>query len=122
MFVGNPVDIGSATYLGSASDNFIGGTASGAGNTIAFNGEDGVFVGSGAGNAVLSNSVFSNGESGIDLGAYGVAPNDLGDGDSGANNLQNFPVLTCAVSSGIAIQGTLNSTASTIFQTGVLLK
>jgi len=39
---------------------------------------------------------------GIDLqtsGATGITGDDPGDGDSGANNLQNFPVLSSAVSS-----------------------
>jgi titin len=102
------------------SMNTIGGTAMGAGNTIVFNGGDGVFVDSTAGtnNAILSNSIFSNTGLGIDLGADGVTPNDPGDGDTGANNLQNFPVLTSASSSvgGTTIAGTLNSTPNTTFR------
>ena len=40
------------------------------------------------------------------------------DGDTGANNLQNFPVITSAVtnSTTTTIQGTLNSTANTRFR------
>lgn len=88
-----------------ATDNVIGGVASGAGNTIAFNGWVGVFIQQGSvRNAILSNSIFSNGVSqpaalglGIDLlPPFGVTPIDVGDGDTGANNLQNFPVLTFA--------------------------
>ena len=47
-----------------------------------------------------------------------VTQNDAGDGDGGANNLQNFPVLTSAVITGsqIKITGTLNSLASTKFR------
>ena len=93
VFLGNPIDVGDTADLGSSSDNFVGGTASGAGNTIAFNGEDGVFVGSGTGQVVLGNSIFSNTGLGIDIGADGVTSNDAGDADTGANNLQNFPVL-----------------------------
>ena len=79
---------------GGANDTTIGGTTAGAGNTIAHNGGDGVFVASGAGHRIASNSIFSNGGLGIDLGSGGVTPNDALDQDSGANNLQNSPVLT----------------------------
>ena len=99
-----------------ASDNTIGGTAEGAGNTIAFNGGIGVLAVSGTGNGILGNSIFSNTQLGIDLELDGVTPNDVGDGDTGANNLQNFHVLTAAVSGSTAIQGTLNSTPDTTFR------
>ena len=100
-----------------ASDNTIGGTASGAGNTIAFN-ANGVFVISGTGNAILSNSIFSNTAMGFDLEltSQGVTPNDAKDDDTGANNLQNFPVLVSATSGGTTIKGTLNSTPNSKFR------
>ncbi|MDA2935492.1 hypothetical protein MYX82_14320, partial [Acidobacteria bacterium AH-259-D05] len=97
------------------SNNTIGGTAKGAGNTIAFNGGDGVFIRSGTGNAILSNSIFSNARLGIDLNQDGVTNNDAGDGDRGPNNLHNFPVLTSATAGTSIIEGTLNSTPSTTF-------
>ena len=102
--------------LNSASNNTIGGAA-GEGNVIAFNQGAGVMVGSGIGNAIQSNSIFSNAGLGIDLAPAGVTPNDAGDGDSGANNLQNFPVLTSSngAAGGVNIQGTLNSNANTTF-------
>ena len=103
--------------LNAASNNSIGGAA-GEGNIIAFNLGAGVKVETGTGNAIQSNSIFSNGGLGIDLGNTGVTPNDLGDGDTGANNLQNFPVLTSsngAAGGGVNVQGTLNSTASSTF-------
>ena len=79
-----------------ASDNLVGGDSIEAGNIIAFNGRVGVFVQQGSiNNAILSNSIFSNGNLGIDLvDAFGFTPNDVGDGDSGPNNLQNFPEIT----------------------------
>jgi hypothetical protein len=100
----------------------IGGTAAGEGNVIAFNGGDGVQIDAGTANAILSNSIHSNGTTanhlGIDLGTDGVTPNDAGDADTGANNLQNFPVLTSATtnSGNIEIHGNLNSTPSTQFR------
>ena len=46
-----------------ASDNTIGGTVAGAGNTIAFNVLAGVSVESGTGDSILTNSIYSNGSS-----------------------------------------------------------
>ncbi|PYS23626.1 MAG: hypothetical protein DMF72_08740 [Acidobacteria bacterium] len=99
-----------------ANTETIGGVNAGEGNTIAFNGHDGVNA-SGTRNIIRSNSIFSNGTAaadlGIDLGPDGVTPNDTGDGDTGANNLQNFPIITSA-QAGVTntIAGTLNSNAS----------
>ena len=100
-----------------ASGNTIGGSASNAGNVIAFNGANGVEVVSGTANSILSNSIFSNSLLGIDLGGDGATPNDAGDSDAGPNNLQNFPQLTSAsvFLGSTIIQGTLNSTPNTTF-------
>jgi CSLREA domain-containing protein len=105
-------------FIRSGSDNAIGGTTSGAGNLIAFNGTAGLLVISGRRNSVRRNSIFSNDGPAIDLiGHTGSDANDPCDADAGANDLQNFPVLTSAVSNGASttIQGTLNSTANTAF-------
>jgi CSLREA domain-containing protein len=105
-----------------ASNNTIGGTTAGAGNRIAFNNGDGVLVTSGTGNRILSNSIHTNGTTaqhlGIDLGPDGATPNDPGDLDVGANNLQNFPVIGSAVSNGVTtnVTGALNSNISTVFR------
>lgn len=106
--------------------NVVGGTEAGAGNRIAFNYGGGVVItGSQAnatGNAVLSNSVFSNlpldGDThglGIDLGFDGATANDAGDADGGVNNSQNFPALTSAVTDAgsTVIQGTLDAAPNT---------
>ena len=100
-----------------ANNNVIGGAPVGAANVIAFNGGRGVSIGGGTGNRLVRNSIFSNGLIGIDLGSNGVTANDTGDGDTGANNLQNFPILTSVTPNGsqTSIQGTLNSTAQTEF-------
>lgn len=96
-----------------AQNTLIGGGANGAANTIAFNNTDGVYIPNAAsqGTRINVNSIYSNGDLGIDLGNTGVTPNDVGDGDAGANGLQNFPVLTSAGSNGAATHyaGSLNS-------------
>jgi len=112
--LGNSVN---GVLISGSSGNAIGAAGSASGNTIAFNGAAGVAVAAGTGNSILSNSIFLNGGLGIDLFPAGVTPNDPGDGDSGANTLQNFPVLTSASAAGTSttVQGTLNSTANTTF-------
>lgn len=100
-----------------AGKSSVGGGAPGAGNIIAFNPSGGVSTVSSSSVSIRGNSIFSNGGPGIDLGSDGVTPNDPCDSDSGANNLQNFPVLTSAtfLGSSITVQGSLNSTAHTVF-------
>ncbi|HZT60235.1 MAG TPA: LamG-like jellyroll fold domain-containing protein [Pyrinomonadaceae bacterium] len=106
-------------FLADASNDTVGGTTAGASNTIAFNGGDGVAVtATSAGDSILADSIHDNAGPGIDLGADGVTANDAGDADTGPNNLQNFPVLTSAVSDGTntTIQGTLNSFVGATFR------
>ena len=52
------------------------------------------------------------------ISADGVTANDPNDADTGANNFQNFPVLSSitSVGSNTTIQGNLNSTPNTTFQ------
>ena len=99
-----------------AASNRIGSTVAGLENTIAYNGLDGLFLASGTGNAIFSNVIHSNDGLGIDLGNDGVAPNDPGDSDTGANGLQNYPVLSGANSSANTVSGDLNSTPTTTFR------
>ncbi|HZM87895.1 MAG TPA: HYR domain-containing protein [Blastocatellia bacterium] len=102
----------------SANNNSVGGPSVGAGNVIAFNGRNGVAISGGTGNLIGANSIFSNTRLGIDLNDdILVTPNDNCDSDLGANQLQNFPVLTSASSSGgnTTIVGTLNSASLTTF-------
>jgi hypothetical protein len=99
-----------------ASDNTIGGTDPGAGNTIAFNGNSGIVVGqSGTDlavhNALRRNSIFANRGLGIDLGNDGTTPNHHGGPVPGPNHLQNFPVLPLS-----SHRGTLNSGPNTTFR------
>lgn len=97
--------------------NLIGGTDTGAGNLIAFNNQFGVRIGFGTNNAIRGNTIWSNLNVGITLG-FGVTPNDAGDGDSGANDLQNFPLITSATvtASDTTVQGSLNSRPNTTYQ------
>ena len=92
-----------------ASENTIGGVSVGSGNVIAFNDGDGVLLETTIrpthGNAILSNSIFSNTELGIDL-------------SPGANSDQNFPVLSSAISQSgtTTIEGTLDGQPGTTFR------
>ncbi len=96
---------------GGALDNLIGGTVPEAGNVIAFNSGAGVLVESGTGNSILRNQITRNESLGIDLGGDGVTTNDSQDADTGANDLQNFPVITSVIvgTTATTITGTLNS-------------
>jgi hypothetical protein len=87
------------------TNNTIGGTASGAGNTIAFNGEYGVDLEGGTGTSILGNSIHDNASLGINLA-------------SGANDNQAAPVLLAATSSGTgtAIAGTLAAYPNSAFR------
>ncbi|MEW6207826.1 MAG: hypothetical protein AB1631_05625 [Acidobacteriota bacterium] len=99
-----------------ANNNLIGGTASGAGNIIAFNNGAGVSIDSGNGIAVHRNSIYSNAGLGIDLSPVGLTQNDPNDIDQGANSLQNFPALTAAANgSSTTIQGTFNGARNASF-------
>ncbi|MGH7261676.1 MAG: beta strand repeat-containing protein, partial [Nitrospiraceae bacterium] len=116
------IDIrGTGSAATSANNILIGGTAAGQGNIIAFSGIDGVRVTQNAfGVQILGNSIHSNIGLGIDLeGASGVTANDALDIDTGANNLQNYPVLTSAQivsSTQVNLVGSLNSTANSQFR------
>ncbi len=117
------IDIGNGTWgvrVTNSSGNTIGGTATGAGNTLAYNAQAGIGLdnASGTGNSLLGNAIYSNSGIGIDLGTDGVTANDLGDVDAGANDLQNFPVMTSASTDGANVNliGTFNSNASTTYR------
>lgn len=99
--------VNDVSILVNGNNNAIGTLANGAtfgsylGNQIRYlggTGTSGVHVASGTGNVVRSNQMqrtglFSGEGVDIDLGTAGLTLNDPDDGDSGANNLQNFPLV-----------------------------
>ncbi len=100
-----------------ALSNEIGSTVSGSvTNWIAFNGHDGVRVSGGTGNRIQQNRIYSNGWIGINLGADSYTTNDPNDADTGANNLQNFPVLLSASNNGtqITVIGTIDGNVAAV--------
>jgi CSLREA domain-containing protein len=127
-FTSQPV--GGITISQGAFNNQIGGTSAGQANVIAFNYGAGIRLGGqtgaaagGIGNSISGNSIYSNNGLGIALsdGAGILAsqlPNDAGDADTGANNRQNYPVLSVATTNGgvTVIQGTLDSAANATYR------
>ncbi len=109
--------IGASIFLATSGGVTVGGTTAGAGNIISGGAGAGIVVTGTAttGNAILGNSIFGNTGLGIDLGNDNVTLNDSNDTDTGANGLQNFPVITSAVAGpdGTTIIGSINSTANT---------
>jgi parallel beta-helix repeat protein len=96
-----PLPNGTGAYL-TGSDNTVGGAAAGAGNTIAFNAGDGVWVDAGTGNTIRSNAIFGNGRYGIEL-------------TDGGNNGQAAPALSSATSSDGLVTGTLSAAPSATY-------
>ena len=92
-----------------SSNNIVGGTTAAERNLIIGNGRNGVTIrlDTATGNKILGNSIFNNAALGIDLFPLGLSANDAGDADTGANKLQNFPVLTGLTNT--TITGTLDS-------------
>ena len=111
--------VGVATWNG-ADGNLIGGASAPEGNVIYGNDDGGVRIPlpNSTGNRILGNSVSSNGGLGIDLANSGVNPNDTDDVDTGANNLQNFPVLDTATATAgdTEVEGALNSEANKTYR------
>ncbi|HEX7517184.1 MAG TPA: hypothetical protein VF345_07850 [Chthoniobacterales bacterium] len=97
------------------SGTTIGGMGPGEGNVIAFN-RTGISVFDQS-NSILSNLFHSNSLIDTDLGGNGPTANDVGDQDSGPNNLQNFPIIASITrnSGETAVSGGLNSTANIAF-------
>ncbi|MFZ0544834.1 MAG: CSLREA domain-containing protein, partial [Candidatus Promineifilaceae bacterium] len=86
-------------------------------NTSAYNGQDGIRVlSTSTKNALRYNIIYKNNQLGIDLGGDGVTANDgAGDPDSGANDLQNYPVLDTADGLTGKVTGSLVSSGTTTY-------
>lgn len=129
LIQGNLIGTGAnlTTAMGNKGNGvFLSGTSNASvdsGNVIAYNAGAGVLLtvtsSTATDNAILGNSIFSNGKLGIDLNDDGVTPNDPSDVDTGPNNLQNYPVITSARTNAsnatTNLQVTLNSTPNTNF-------
>jgi hypothetical protein len=121
--LGSVTGIGTANYyLGPVQNVVIGGPGAGEGNEIAGHLQSGISVANTlSGVRIAGNSIHDNGGLGIDLitngSQAGVTPNDPGDGDTGGNGLQNFPVLLSVATTGsaVSVQGMLDSSPSDQF-------
>ncbi|HPH97579.1 MAG TPA: Calx-beta domain-containing protein [Anaerolineaceae bacterium] len=89
-------------------------------NTILNSQGAGIQIRSGSGNWLYKNRIYQNGGMGVDLYPAGVTMNDMGDGDSGANQLQNYPVIASALvdTSGTHLQGMFSSAPSATYTLG----
>jgi hypothetical protein len=99
--VGNAHD---GVHIYRFNNNTVGGEEPGAGNTIAFNGGDGVLVDRSTGNAILGNAIFANGNLGIEL-------------LNGGNHNPATPEMSSATTDGTSttVSGTLSSTPDSTF-------
>ncbi|MGI9600950.1 MAG: LamG-like jellyroll fold domain-containing protein, partial [Acidimicrobiales bacterium] len=92
---------GQAIWSDTTGTALIGGINPGEGNILVNSLGDAIEVRTdGARLSIVANEIAGNGQLGIDLGTDGVpTPNDVGDLDTGPNQLMNFPVITSATAS-----------------------
>jgi hypothetical protein len=115
-------------YLDGATNTTIGGPNAGEGNIVAFNLGNGITVfgfGTDTGNTIRGNAIYGNTgvqihpTLAIDLGDDGPTANDPGDGDSGENNNQNYPIINSATpmapAAGTHVVGVLHGAPSTAY-------
>jgi peptidoglycan hydrolase-like protein with peptidoglycan-binding domain len=94
---------GISLYHNASGTNLVGGVNAGEGNIIAYNGvnpgvlnRNGIVLGLASTTSILGNSIFSNEELGIEIGDNGLNDIDIGDLDTGTNDLLNFPMIVTA--------------------------
>ncbi len=109
------------TVDGASNVQIIGnsiGSAVGNSATIGNTGDGIRVLNASTGVSILQNTIVGSSDIGIDLANNGASLNDTGDGDTGPNGLQNFPVLTTATttSAGTTIVGSLNSNANATYR------
>lgn len=96
---------------GGTKNSLIGGTNAGQANIIAYNLTGGIRLATNSNTntqiTISGNSLYANGNLGIDLHNDGVTVDDANDTDSGANDLLNFPLLNSVTISGsnLVLQG-----------------
>ncbi|MFN9986853.1 MAG: FG-GAP repeat protein, partial [Pirellula sp.] len=119
-FVSSPVVVIDGSSAGASVNGFtIHANSTVSGLSIRNFSGDGVSVLDGAATTVTRSTFVSNGGLAIDLGNDGVTANDSVDLDAGANNLQNVPVLTRAVSDGTSrtwASGNIHALANTSYR------
>jgi parallel beta-helix repeat protein len=111
------IDLG-GTFSGisvASGPTTIGGLGTGESNTIANNRSAGVEVVDGTGTTIRGNRIYDNGY-GIGVGGDS-RPNDPGDGDTGPNNYQNYPIVGSIDygASTTTVHAVFNSKASTTY-------
>jgi hypothetical protein len=126
FIVGNTNTVGGAIAAAGnkvAASRYDGIYINGTGNTVRYNtifrnSGPGIYNYGGNANGLLTNSIYDNGELGIDIYPDNVNANDADDGDTGANNRQNFPTISSVtVASGsFTIAGSIDSLPSTQFR------
>lgn len=112
QYFGNRIIGNAVAALVNASDQQL------VGNTLAACSTIGISIMDTIRRTTLAQNRITNCGIGTDLVPLGPTLNDPGDLDTGANDLQNFPVLTAAARNGdlVTVQGTLNSLANTQFR------
>ncbi|HWR64898.1 MAG TPA: choice-of-anchor Q domain-containing protein [Bellilinea sp.] len=119
-FSGTPLIVLQGSQAGSTVNGLTLATNASQINSLAITGfgSSGIVVSSGQGNSFLGNQIFDNGGLGIDLAGDGVTVNDVGDADTGSNQLQNFPVVSRVVpgTTSAAFDGRINAQPNQVYR------